>query len=114
VPVIYSKTRPQFTGNPAELTPEFARRWLSTKYKDWYYEDEVRVFVKLDPAEERAGLYYYNFCPRLQLKEVIIGTLCDVSAGLRAKINMHAGGLEILKARLAFKSFKVVKDQRGF
>ena len=71
--------------------------------------------MNLDPTEEREGGYYYfDFGAHLQLKQVIIGPLCDVDASLNAALKSHAGEVEILKARLAFRSFDVVKDNRDF
>jgi hypothetical protein len=115
VPVTYTVARPQLPPNPADLSEAFSRQLRSTKYEGWKYEDEIRVFVGLDPTEEREGGYYYfGFCAHLQVKQVIVGPLCDVDATLNAAIKQHAGEVEILKARLAFRSFEVVKDNRDF
>jgi hypothetical protein len=115
VPVTYTAARPQLPPNPGDLTEAFSLQLRSTKYLGWKYEDEIRVFVGLDPTDERKGGYHYSaFGAHLQLKQVIIGPLCDVGASVNAAIKPHAGEVEILRARLAFRSFEVEKDISGF
>ena len=111
LPVAYETERPPF---PPELTEEFAKPLLSTKYKGWGYEKEARVFLRLDPLEERDGLFYAGFSSRVKLKQVIVGPLCNKRAELLPIIKPYGGAIEVIKARLAFRSFAVVADQRGF
>jgi hypothetical protein len=112
--VTYSANRPHFTGDPANITDDFTHKWLSTKFIGWQYEEEERAFVKLDEAEEETGLYYRKFGPHLQLKQVIVGPLGTVTSSLQKAIGSLAGEIEILKARLAFRSFRVTRDKHRF
>ena len=109
-PVEYTAERPQLEGR-IQLNTRFIHQWLSTKYEGWRYEDEVRVFTNLD--EEIDGLFYHDFGPKLKVKQVIVGPLCTKRAELRPFRRMYEGGLEFIKARLAFQSFDVVPDKRG-
>jgi hypothetical protein len=114
VPVTYTAGRPHFAGKLSDLTDDFTGRWLSTKFKGWEYEDEVRTLVPLHEANEQSGLHYRSFGPHLQLKQVIVGPLCAVTAGLQRAIGRHAAEIDILKARLAFRSFGVTRDKHRF
>lgn len=85
---------------------------LYTKYADWRYEREIRQFSLLDDCKSENGLYFEPFNPNLVLAEVVLGPLCDVT---RSEILAACGGrpVRIIKSRLAFNSFRVVRDLRG-
>jgi hypothetical protein len=88
---------------------------LYTKYIDWSYEQEMRVFTSLDDAEPNSGLFFANFGVQCVLREVIVGALCEVSAGeLRSILGQDDEGVTLTEARLAFNSFKITRDMRGF
>ncbi|AKO96190.1 hypothetical protein MALG_00999 [Marinovum algicola DG 898] len=79
-----------------------------TKFMHWKYESELRLFTSL--TEERDGQFFMELGEDLQLKEVILGANSAVE---RNEIENAWGGsqdLEIVTARLAVKSFKVVKQ----
>jgi hypothetical protein len=47
---------------------------LTTKFSEWSYEKETRIFIPLNEIEKLDnGLEYKNFDERLQLKQVILG-----------------------------------------
>lgn len=85
---------------------------LTTKYKQWEYEDEYRVFAGLDEKDETTGLYYVDFGPTFMLREIIVGTRCKKPVGELAKLVRASGKvLEpviVLKARPAFRTFSIV------
>lgn len=87
-------------------------KMLSTKFSHWRYENEVRVFTRLDDADGR--LYFADFGKDLRLCEVIVGALSNVT---RADLAKALGGLApdvtARKARLAFRSFRVVEQRRA-
>jgi len=86
---------------------------LCTKYAHWEYEEEVRVFVKLDEAIAEGTLYFWPFSNDLTLGEVILGPLCEYRINdVRRLVTSLYGSVVVIKARLAFKSFRVVPDQR--
>ncbi len=89
-------------------------RLLRTKFKDWKYEDEYRLFVQLDPATKESGLYFMDFSVDLRLMEVIFGPKCELPIDrIRSLLQDDLRDVEVLKARMAFRSFQVVQD-RGF
>jgi hypothetical protein len=60
----------------ADINFDLANRTLRTKHESWSYEQEVRMFIRIhDPPDEK-GLFWFQFGPHLQLREVIIGTQC--------------------------------------
>lgn len=90
-------------------TEEDISELLVTKFSHWEYEEESRIFVKLGVPEN--GLHYKSFSEDLELKQVIIGSNSDST---RRKIVENYGGengIEIFKARAAFKSFKIVRNK---
>ena len=99
-------------GGPA--SEALMTRLLATKFRDWKYEDEVRVYTDLKDADTATGHYLKDFGPDLVLKEVILGPRY---AGSPAKIAELAracvGGVSLIRARLAFKRFRVVPDESG-
>jgi len=98
-------------GSPAAF--DLTQRLLYTKFKDWAYEEEVRVYMSLDPATEQNGLYFADFGASLSLREVVLGHRCTLPIdSVRKLISQVDSAVSIIKARLAFKSFSVVPDLR--
>jgi hypothetical protein len=84
---------------------------LSTKYKHWHYENEVRCFTDLKDQDPVTRLYFADFSPKLVLKEVIVGPLSTVT---REELTDALGDLAVkvalFKARLAFKTYTVTRQ----
>ena len=92
------------------IQPELSRQLLTTKFADWQYEDEVRMFLKPEDVYEELGLHFYAFSQYLTLREVILGprsalSLGEVTAGLQAE----DASSTVRSTRLAFKSFRVIE-----
>lgn len=91
---------------------EEMKKLLCTKYSHWRYENEIRIFVRLEEMDTTLGLYFASFSEQLALRSVIVG---HRSAVTRAELNDALGDLgptvSVWKARLAFKSFKVVRQK---
>ena len=86
---------------------------LSRKFQDWSYEEEARLLVSLDKCYRDGKLLFYSFSNDLILKEVIIGPRCDKKP--HEILNLakpFLNDVEITKARLAFKSYRVVPNKR--
>lgn len=96
---------------PRELSFDVVRKLLFTKYHHWKYEKEVRSFVTLDDIDNEKGLYFAKFSEQLSLKEVIVGAMSDISRKeLRESLGDLQSSVSQTKARLAFKTFRVVKQ----
>lgn len=87
---------------------------LSTKFIHWRYEHEQRLFTGLDHnTVTDAGLYFVDFGPSLVLRQVIVGAKSDIT---RAEVTEALGDMadvETFKARLAYQTFRVVKNQNA-
>lgn len=116
-PVRYEAKRlqSQFLARRAAGTLDevFMNLILTTKFEDWRYEDEVRAFCQLDEIEEQSGHYFADFGGNLRLTQVILGARCSVkTAELRPLFRTHPNRVLILKARLAFQSYRVVRQKK--
>ncbi len=109
----YVKERPALR---LPLTTGTTDELLWTKYWDWKYEEEWRSWLQLDEREEGHYFYYFNDSQEfMRLREVIVGPLCDTTEEhVKAALNGCTDHIKIIKARLAFKSFRVVIKQNGF
>jgi hypothetical protein len=109
--VSYVPERPAFEG--ADLST--INQLLYTKYSDWKYEQEVRVFTSLQDKDPESGLYFADFSDNCALREVIAGPLNRLTEDeLRAALGEYPIEVGFAKARLAFRSFNVVKNEKGF
>ncbi|AIP72577.1 DUF2971 domain-containing protein [Burkholderia pseudomallei] len=94
----------------AGVTPEMVKAMLLTKFEAWRYENEYRVMAELQD-KDADGHYYADFGENLTLREVIIGVRCAIS---QREVAQWIGDLgydvEIRKARLAFKQFKITEQ----
>ena len=109
-PVSYVETRPILK----EIDIRVAHSLRFTKYVDWQYEREVRIYAMLNDRDPESGLYFGDFGDRLVLREVIAGPPCAVAERELRDATGSTTGVEFTKARLAFKTFRVVTDQHGF
>ena len=98
--------------NPSSLSKDDVLKFLFTKYAHWRYEKEYRSFVTLEEKDPETGLYFANFSDQLKLRRVIVGAKSILS---RSNINLALGELasevETFKARLAFRTFRVVRQR---
>lgn len=115
-PVTYSDRRvaariDQLTA-PRLLDPNTAISLLFTKFSHWSYEDEVRSFVTLEDRDPATGLYFAQFSGRLHLREVIVGAASTLTrADIQSALGEIAPTISAWKARLAFSSFRIVRQR---
>jgi Protein of unknown function (DUF2971) len=96
------------------LEEEFVRDLLYTKYEHWAYEEEARTYVRLDHSTTENGSYFYSFDSALAVGEVILGPLCEFPIErVRELVHSVYEHVRVIKARLAFKWFDVVADERS-
>lgn len=109
LPIQYIDNKPELG-----LDKSFVRDLIRTKYEHWAYEEEVRAFVRLDHSTVEAGSYFYAFDATIALKEVIIGPMCELPIErIRELVHSLYSDVTVIKARLAFKWFEVVPDERS-
>jgi len=84
---------------------------LSTKFHDWAYENEVRVFVNLDHSTKESGLYFYPFDEKLTLREVILGPKCELPIDrIRELVKSFEPPVRVVKSSIALGTFNVVEN----
>jgi hypothetical protein len=112
-PVRYVKTR---TPTRPPFTEQTMRRLLFTKYSGWSYEAEWRLWCRLGaPDPDIPNMHFRGFDDGLLLREVIAGPLCELpETSIRGKLEHYSNAIKVRKARLAFKSFRVVRNLKGF
>lgn len=95
----------------AEMHENVIHVMMTTKYIDWKYEEEWRVFTPLKNKD--GGLFFQNFDQDVSLREIIVGANSDLSrADIAEALGDLASGVNVYKARLGFKQFEIVRNQR--
>ena len=97
------------TGAPGQ---ESVRKLMLTKYSHWRYEREWRRFVPLHECERENGLFFTPFAGHMKLETVIVGALSPVSREeVMEALGDLAADVRVSKSRLAFRSFRVVRQR---
>lgn len=105
------RSRPQLDENTT-------RKVLSTKFIHWQYEEEMRGFCEFSEEEKihrSIGLpIFQNFSEQLQLQTVVLGAEASKDTEIKIQKALSAFGnkVELIKSRLAFGSFSVVRNRR--
>ena len=94
-----------------ELNEDSMQKLLFTKFEDWAYEEEYRVYARLEEQDAASNLYFNDFDNNMVLKEVIVGPMCKTTYNDVISILGASTNVKIIKARLAFNSYKVVKNK---
>lgn len=88
-------------------------RLIRTKFTDWQYEDEYRIFVNLDPQTQEGGLHFVDFSPELRLREVIIGMRCELPIQrIWQLLGTDGAQVRVIKAGMARRLFKIIEDRK--
>ena len=99
----------------AAIDPKFQEaeqiimRLLLTKFKDWEYEDELRLIAR---KKAREGEHYFcNFDAELKPCEVRIGVRCsEPRSRIEEAVKDYSEPIRIVKTRLDPENFQVVED----
>jgi hypothetical protein len=89
----------------------FMIKLLTIKYKDWEYEDEIRIFVGLKEKEKVSGLYFKDFDNDLVLREVILGARHKEDIQQLQSILQNYTNVRLIQGRMAFRSFRIVENK---
>ena len=85
--------------------------WL-TKFVSWSYEEEIRIVCNQSYCLKRNGLLFHPLNDEICLTGLILGPLCQLKVDDIKKKLPDGKKLEIIKARLAFRSFNIVRQER--
>lgn len=89
---------------------EIVDRLLRTKYVDWEYESEVRMFVRPEEVESVNGLQFFPFGDNLKIEAVYVGPRCTVTkAEVKRALRAEDQRVLVHATRLAFKSYRVLR-----
>lgn len=87
---------------------------VRTKFKDWEYENEVRLFVKLDETKKESGIFFEPFTKRIQLREVILGPKCELPVeSIRDLVRHFKPKVNVIKSRISFTKFEVLENEEA-
>jgi hypothetical protein len=104
---------PTESGRRVRLTQDHMRRIIFSKFEDWRYEQEWRAVARLEDADS-SGLYFSDFGVEMNLKRVVVGERCRLTRSqLQKALGKMTAGVELIKARSAFKTFAVVRNKAG-
>ena len=99
--------------DPETIPKAIQDRLCRTKSRDWQYEQELRVLVDLAKAKTEGPLHFWPFDENMRLAEVILGPRCDRQlSSITGLVAGSSAQAVAFKARLAFRSFRVVLDGR--
>jgi len=112
--MLYRETLEKITLDPATGKPSenFVERLLRVKFRDWKYEEEVRLTLELDHRSVESGMFFEPFSGKLQLKEVILGPKCEIPiSSVRELVEGDTPKVFVVKSRIAFSKFGVVENR---
>lgn len=88
-----------------------ALRLLTTKYEQWSYEEEARIFINPDEIRYKNDLPFYDFDSQIRVTGLVLGPLCNLSRRQISESLNVGDNLRLTKARLGIQHFNVVKDK---
>lgn len=90
----------------------FLEKLTITKFYDWKYEDEVRYFVDLKQLTPHSGIYFLKFSQDLLLREVILGSRCDLPIdAIRELTGKFPYAVNVIRSKISFREFSVIQDR---
>ena len=112
--VIYSNSLIKIPVDPAtkkaKPTSATLDLLLRTKFEDWRYENEWRIFFDLSKEKKEAGMYFCDFSSDIRLTEIILGPRCEMpNEKIEAMIRAMGLYVKVIKSRIAFRSFRVIE-----
>jgi hypothetical protein len=108
--VRYVSERVTFPTSPGKADSD---RMLFTKYANWKYEKEIRMWAALNDKE--GNLYFAPFGEELKLMKVIAGARYELSKNDIVKaLGPLVKDIILIQARAGFKEFEIVKNKQGF
>jgi hypothetical protein len=113
-PVRYIEKPLHFPADFSELGDterfEITRNILFTKFINWKYEHEIRLWAEL--KQEENGLHFRKFDDDLRIVEVIVGEKSKLNRSeIVEALGALATGVKIIKARAAYDKFEMVEDE---
>ena len=87
------------------------KKLLTSKYSQWSYEDEARIFLSKEEIYQEGDLSFFDFNDDIKLVGILSGPLCKLKeTEIENKLPIGMS-LKFIKARLAFMSYNVVRNR---
>lgn len=85
---------------------------IRTKFTDWQYEEEYRLFCKLGETETQGGLHFVSFSEDIKLEQVILGMNSTIPIDkIRQLVGNQLSPNRIIRAGMHRRQFKVIEDR---
>jgi Protein of unknown function (DUF2971) len=87
---------------------------ISTKYINWQYEQEVRIYSNLSNRDPSNNICFCPLDEKLVLREVWVGMNNPLSRGVIDKLLEEAGyrkGVFVKKKKMALRKFAMIEDR---
>lgn len=98
-----------FSFPDSDKEDEWAGKVLGTKFNQWSYEKEVRVFADL---KDRQGRFYFKeFDDFMALKEVQVGFNCSITRVELSELLRGYSGINFFKVRPSFGKFEMIENK---
>ncbi|MDD3814145.1 MAG: DUF2971 domain-containing protein [Desulfocapsaceae bacterium] len=116
LPVTYSKVRFNIDWKEKILKKSINREetkglWL-TKFESWHYEEEIRIICNQSDCIKNENILFHPLNDDISLQGIILGPLCELQTE-DIKDKLPTGKeIKVIKSRLAFRSFNIVKQER--
>ena len=86
------------------------KEMIRVKSLEWSYENEARVLYDITKVTPTEGRYFMPFDANISLSGIILGPLCKIRIEEIEAAMASETELLVRKARIAFRSFRVVTD----
>lgn len=115
LPVIYRQSRiriyvPKIVSANG-FSETLAEKLYVTKAKDWAYEEEVRVPVRLSDCVTIDNRPFEVLDDKIRIVGVILGPLCKVTSTDIRRVLPSGSSTKLIRSRIAFRSFSVVHNK---
>ncbi|WP_417247542.1 DUF2971 domain-containing protein [Celeribacter sp.] len=84
---------------------------LTTKHKEWSYEEECRLVRKLENCVSEGDKFFSAFNEKTVLKEVILGARYETSNSDQLSSELKSEGVTFRTARAEFKGFRMTPQK---
>lgn len=109
-------SKPQLDPTTKKPVKDTVDTLIATKFADWRYEEECRMFVDLERREAEGGMYFVPFSEDLKFREIVLGPRSNYKiTDIRALAGKVSGECEIkvTQSRIAFSRFEVLENKKA-
>jgi hypothetical protein len=109
VKYIPGRVKLELTGDREKDEKIFRDTLASVKYEKWDYENEYRIWVRLEDCTKIDGHHFIEFGDSLKVKEIVLGCKYDNSEKYILKLSENLGA-KVIPSRMAWGEYKINPD----